>query len=233
MERRQFFKIVGLAAISSGLLTKEVLASNGDWFKKYKKVQLVDANRNAIKASGLKEDESYIFHYPMVGTPAFLINLPGGTKKVSVPTSEGSEYGWDDGVGSDKSVVAFSAICAHGLAHPIKGSSSIGYYGDNSSGDPKKGRKRVLYCKAHESTYDLTAGGKNIAGSSIRPQATVVMEEDSAGNIYAVGMKGELLFDDYFKMKEVKKRLTKELGKWRKGKKVVKKTSQVVVASAY
>ena len=58
-----------------------------------------------------------IFHYPYAATPCFLLNLG---RPLSLPaelkTAAAQPYRWPGGVGPQRSIVAYSAICAHQLA---------------------------------------------------------------------------------------------------------------------
>jgi Rieske Fe-S protein len=52
----------------------------------------------------------------------------------------------------------------------------------------------VGYCCCHGSVYDLANAGKVIGGPAPRPLPMVVLDVDSSGDIYAVGMTPPTIF---------------------------------------
>src|SRR5687768_5159333 len=87
----------------------------------YTRSRLHDENRQPLRASRLAVGRNYIFHYPFEGTPCFLINLGQPTiAKVALKTENGSTYEWPGGVGPQRGVVAYSAICSHRLTYPTR-----------------------------------------------------------------------------------------------------------------
>ena len=92
------------------------------------RARLVDADGNTLTPDALTVGQSYVFHYPYVTTPCFLIDLglpaePGA----ELETSDGRPYRWSGGVGPGRSIVAFSAICAHRMSYPTRKVSFIDY----------------------------------------------------------------------------------------------------------
>ena len=117
----------------------------------YQRVKLVDSSNNPIHTKDLKVGQSYIFHYPYITTPCFLINLGKPITEYSkLATEDGRKYEWRGGVGPDNSVVAYSAICAHMMTHPAKAVSFINYRHDRVNfKNLKKAQTRqsqISYC---------------------------------------------------------------------------------------
>lgn len=175
----------------------------------FARVKLMDAQDQPIKASALGDTDAYIFNYPYASTPSFLINLgkpaADGNKLV---TRDGNEYAWRGGVGANKSIVAYTAICAHQLAYPTKDVSLITY---NSNKSEIAGRSGVITCCVHNSVYDPAQGAKVLSGPAAGPLSAVALEYDAATDeLYATGVYGGTLFDDFFKV--YKTQLNAELG---------------------
>ncbi|MEQ1661014.1 MAG: (2Fe-2S)-binding protein, partial [Hylemonella sp.] len=118
MDRRQF---VETCSTSVACLTAAVAlpAFGADAKPKaYARVLLTDEFGDPFKASQLKPQTNYVFHYPFEATPVFLLNLgkPAQPQPLSTKTKE--SYVWPGGVGPQRNLVAFSAICAHQLVYP-------------------------------------------------------------------------------------------------------------------
>jgi len=108
----------------------------------YARTRLVDAQGRPVRARALAAETNYVFHYPYASTPCFLLRLPKvAASAVNLKREDGASYAWTGGVGPERSVVAFSAICAHKLAYPTRDVSFIplpeGQVGDlGRLGDP-------------------------------------------------------------------------------------------------
>ncbi len=127
MNRRNFLKVVAGAtfvAVSPSLIKGNLYAADGRLYVGYEKAQIVDASGVPIKASALEKEVTYIFNYPYVSTPCMLINLSEPTQQeVALKSEMGEEYIWSNGVGKERTVVAYVAICAHQLTHPTPNDS--------------------------------------------------------------------------------------------------------------
>src|SRR4051812_49217849 len=124
MERRDFVK---WCAATAGATTLPNPAEAADaTVRKYRRVKLLDEKGAALKLGDVKPGTTYVFDYPYESTPCFLINLGrpanGGPE---LKTEAGQPYRWGGGVGPQKSIVAYSAICAHKLTYPTKQVSFI------------------------------------------------------------------------------------------------------------
>ncbi len=203
MDRRGFFKIskdsllyaASLSAVSATVLWGD----EGRFMQKFERVKLLDCYNNPLKEETLKEEETYIFNYPYVSTPAFLLKLKNPPKEqMRLKDEEGNEYLWRGGVGKEGKIVSYMAICTHQLAHPNPLESFVGYVGENqrSSAYSKGG---VIVCSSHLSVFDPRRGGIPLTGPARSPLAAVVLESDSNGDLWAVGVAGSVRFREFFR----------------------------------
>ncbi|WP_461832700.1 Rieske (2Fe-2S) protein [Aquifex sp.] len=223
MNRRGFIRTCGSAAALSFLspfFLTETLKAQVNKFKRYKKAILLDKSGNPLNPEKLKVGRQYIFFYPYKSTPAFLINLGEEVKPVEVKLSDGSSYVWPGGVGPQKSIIAFCAICPHQLSYPTPDYSFINYYPENK---PSKAAKRgnVIQCCAHMSIFDPTKGGIVLDGPAEYPLLTIVLSYEE-GKLYAVGTLGVERFKDFFDA--YRSDLKKMYKSFRKAKKKVDKS---------
>src|SRR5687767_7536652 len=117
MERRDFMKACAAAALA----TPAAADARDLQPRFYARTRLFDGAKEPVRASRLAVGRNYIFHYPFEGTPCFLINLGQPTgRKVSLRTEDGSSYEWPGGVGAQRGIVAYSAICSHRLTYPTR-----------------------------------------------------------------------------------------------------------------
>ena len=126
MERRQF---LGTCAALSGVAGLPALSAWADATPRfYDRATLVDPNGSPLRVRGLADETNYVFQFPFVGTPCFLLKLGRPVSATATLRREdGSTYEWRGGVGPARSIVAFSAICAHKLAYPTRDVSFIRY----------------------------------------------------------------------------------------------------------
>jgi len=208
MDRRSFIKVCGAsaAAIAAGAHTQLVYSGTA---KDFARVKLVDENGQPLKASSLSQTEAYVFGYPYAGTPSFLISLPTAAPAgASLKTEAGEEYSFAGGVGANKNIVAYLAVCTHQLAHPEKKGSVMGYSAGNSE---TAGRAAVITCCAHNSAFDPANGARVLTGKSTQPLPAIRLEHDAATDeLYATGMYGADLLDEFFK--KFKSKLNQEFG---------------------
>ncbi|MBI3936962.1 MAG: twin-arginine translocation signal domain-containing protein [Betaproteobacteria bacterium] len=125
MERRGFIKLCAAAAAVARQL---VFAAAGLRPRFYPRARLVDEAKQPLRVANLAVSRNYVFHYPFEGTPCFLLNLGKTTAQdVELRTENGGSYRWPGGVGANRSVVGYSAICTHRLAYPTRQISFISY----------------------------------------------------------------------------------------------------------
>ena len=196
--------------------------------RKYGRVKLVDGDGKAIKATSLKANFNYVFNYPYASTPCFLLNLDkAATDKVPLKTEAGKPYDWPGGVGAGKTIVAYSAICAHKLAYPTKQVSFIGF---RASPSGASARGKVISCCADKSVYDPSAGARVVSGPAPQPLAAILLEHDSkTDELFAVGTFGGEKFNEFFQKYEFQ--LTLEMGD--RAKDAVTGTAKLVDLASY
>ncbi|HZQ60797.1 MAG TPA: twin-arginine translocation signal domain-containing protein [Casimicrobiaceae bacterium] len=207
MERRAFLKSCALAG-TAGAIT----AAAGAWAQSpartYARVQLVDVHGAPLKAQALAAETNYVFNYPYASTPCFLLNLGRPiTTPADLRREDGARYAWQGGVGRDRSIVAFSAICAHKLAYPTRDISFIRYQARPSPTSDA----RVIHCCADHSVYDPAGGARVVSGPAPQPLAAVLLEHDAATDqLVAIGTQGAEQFEPFFRKYEF--RLAMEYG---------------------
>lgn len=153
----------------------------------FPRVQLLDLDGTPLTVS--KAEKQYdsatgdvlTFNYPLRNEPNFLINVapPSGSSAGATNVL--------NGVGTQKSIVAFSAICQH-LGCPAP---AISYYPAGTCPDTPGGKAFYIHCTCHGSTYDVTNGASNLTGPAVLPLPQVILEWDSTDDtLYAVNVVG-------------------------------------------
>lgn len=163
----------------------------------YAKAKLVDERGDPIRAAALRPGVNYVFEYPFAATPCFLLRLPKpALAGVDLRTESGQPYRWEGGTGPERTIVAYSAICAHKLTYPSKQVSFIGY---RNAPSPVAGNGQVITCCSDRSVYDPYAGARVVAGPAPQPLATILLEHDAkADELFAAGTFGGEMFDKFF-----------------------------------
>ena len=199
MERRDFLRLCAAAAAVPPALP----ASAGTEPRLYARVKLVDAGGRALRASRLPAHRNLIFHYPYASTPCFPLNLGKPVKPAArLKTAEKRDYDWRGGAGSNRSIVAYSAICAHQLAYPTRDISFISYRAEPSA---QNRHAQVIHCCAEHSQYDPAEGGRVLAGPAPQPLASILLEHDPAADeLFALGTLGGEMFNQFFAKYEFK-----------------------------
>jgi len=200
MERRDFLGACGLIAGAALAVAGAPPANAAPRY--YRRVKLVDIHGVPIRASQLVAETNYVFHYPFASTPCFLLKLPKpAATQASLRREDGNRYDWSGGVGADRTIVAFSAICAHRLAYPTREVSFIRYQRSRSA----TSGGAVIHCCADHSVYDPTEGARVVSGPAPQPLAAIMLEHDRAADeLYAVGTLGAEQFDAFFAKYELK-----------------------------
>lgn len=191
MERRDFIKFCAASAFVSPALA----ADSRPRF--YERAKLVDENGAPLHAKAVPARQNLVFHYPFAATPCFLLNLGRPAKaSVQLKTAENQAYEWKGGVGAARSVVAYSAICAHKLSYPTRDISFISFRAEKSA---RNKHAAVIHCCSEHSQYDPARGGKVVAGPAPQPLAAILLEHDAASDeLYAVGTLGGEMFNEFF-----------------------------------
>lgn len=198
MDRRRFVKLCATSMAVSGTPCAAFGAVEGEP-RRYDPATLVDLEGRPLKASHLLPNRNYVFHYPYVGTPCFLLNLatPPSRQEVGLKTEDGQGYRWRGGVGSKRAIVSYSAICAHKLAYPTKQLSFISY--KDAAGKSSRVTPNTIHCCAEHSEYDPAAGARVVAGPAKQPLAAILLEYDpKTDTLRAVGTAGGELFEEFF-----------------------------------
>ena len=192
MERRGFIRFCAASAAALG--APQVSADARAQF--YGKARLVDGKGAPLRAKAIPANRNFIFHYPFAATPCFLLNLGKSVTAAQLKTVAGEAYEWKGGVGATRSVVAYSAICAHRLSYPTKDISFISYRVE------KNARNRignVIHCCSEHSQYDPAEGARVVAGPAPQPLATILLEHDlKTDELHAVGTLGGEMFTEFF-----------------------------------
>ena len=199
MQRRDFVKFCAASAAAAG--APEVAADARPQF--YSRARLIDEAGAPIRARALPSHRNLIFHYPYTTTPCFLLNLGRPAKaSVQLRTAENRLYEWSGGVGAQRSVVAYSAICAHQMAYPTRDISFISYRTERS---PRNRLANVIHCCAEHSQYDPAEGARVVAGPAPQPLAAILLEHDAKSDeLTAIGTLGGEMFQQFFAKYEAK-----------------------------
>ena len=207
MKRRDFVQMCAASAAGAALPDASQAATL--IARKYPRAKLVDERGRALRIAALLAGTTYVFDYPYAATPAFLLRLGEPVSAgILLKTEAGEPYQWQGGIGADKSVVAYSAICAHKMTYPTKQVSFIGY---RDAPSPGAGRGKVITCCSDRSVYDPAAGARVLSGPAPQPLATVLLEHDpKADEVFAVGTFGGEMFAEFFRKYEF--RLQLEMG---------------------
>jgi Rieske Fe-S protein len=222
--RRKFIEICVAGATPCAALAATTTLPAPPTAKKYNRVKLVDAEGRTVTAKSLKAHHNYVFNYPYASTPCFLLNLD---RAMPESVNNGSQYDWPGGVGAAKSIVAYSAICAHKLAYPTPQISFISYRAKPSKASA---RGQVISCCADKSVYDPFAGAKVMSGPAPQPLAAILLEHDAKTDaLFAIGTYGGEKFNEFFQKYDFK--LSMEMGD--KAKEVVIVTAKVSDLAAY
>ncbi|MBI3044682.1 MAG: hypothetical protein HYY78_17835 [Betaproteobacteria bacterium] len=201
MQRRDF---IGMCAASCALAAREALAAGNLTPRLYTRAQLTDGRGQPLRAASLVAGRNYIFHYPFESTPCFLLNLGRPTvRDVQLKTENGSLYRWAGGVGANRAIVGYSAICAHRMSYPTPQISFISFREKSTASGTM--RPNTIHCCSEHSEYDPAAGGKVLAGPAPQPLAAILLEHDPGSDaLHAVGTLGGEMFNAFFAKFEFK-----------------------------
>jgi len=228
MNRRDF---LGSCTLLSGMASLAHADAGGDAapIRRYARTLLIDIHGKPIGPNAIVGETNYVFQYPFAATPCFLLRLAAPVSPVPALRRErGGSYASPAGVGPARSVVAFSAICAHKLAYPTRDVSFIRYQRSRSATSSGK----VIHCCADHSVYDPTAGARVVAGPAPQPLACIALEHDpTRDELYALGTIGAEQFDRFFEQYAMK--LSLEYGGVERAKAPVADTTVVSELTSY
>lgn len=189
MRRRDVIRICGALAVGQGLALFPRLQGVAFALTRYNRARLLLPSGEPLKASGIEKEVNYLFFYPFNATPCFLLKLDG-VQPAEIFTADGAIYRWGGGVGPEKNLVAFTAICSHTQTHPTPAMSAIKY-------DPGQ---KIIHCCAHRSEFNPAAGGAAMAGPTTKPLAAITLDWDKkTDELRATGVLGPETFGLFFK----------------------------------
>jgi arsenite oxidase small subunit len=193
MQRREFVRFC--AASAAALASERIPADSQP--RRYARARLVDESGAALLAAAVPPDKNLIFHYPFAATPCFLLNLGHPAHAPArLKTADDESYEWRGGVGAQRSIVAYSAICAHKLTYPTREISFISYRAEKTAGNRFSS---VIHCCSEHSQYDPAEGARVVAGPAPQPLAAILLEHDATSDeLHAVGTLGGELFNAFF-----------------------------------
>jgi len=200
MKRREFSKICStMIAAATGAVPIAFATEK----QTYNKSQLISDTSEPLTIDSLITGEPYVFFYPYISTPCFLIDLGVDTNQSELIEQSGNSYEWMGGVGPKKSIVAYSAICSHKMSHPAKEISFINYRHDPISFYSRDGktekRAQLISCCSERSVYDPRNGAEVLGGPAPQPLASIALEYDAnTGNLFATGSYGGDMYDRFF-----------------------------------
>lgn len=170
--------------------------------KEYAKALLVTERGDPLRASTLKTQTNYVFHYPFEATPVFLLDLGKPAPPHALSTQERASYSWPGGVGRNRSIVAFSAICSHQLVYPTRDVSFISFRKGRAQRGVQDG---LIHCCAEHSQYDPARGAQVLSGPAKQPLCAVLLAHDArTDSLTAYATLGGELFDQFFRKYEMK-----------------------------
>ena len=203
MKRREFVTgcgaLAGIAALE-GTCGATFLEAGEPRVQPGPRVQLAVEGKTPLKASQLVPHKTYVFLYPFETTPCFLLDVGGAVPGVRVALGRnGVGYEWAGGVGKERSIVAYSAICSHAYTHPTRESAMIHYFPPEQPSTLAQ-RASVITCCAHGSAFDPRRGAISLQPPAEIPLAAVVLEwEAGTDTLWAAGVVGHPVFEEFFK----------------------------------
>lgn len=202
MDRRGFIEScsAGAACLSGGFAFSAWAANTKQ--KDYPPALLVNERGDPLRPAELKPQANYVFHYPFEATPVFLLDLGKPVSAHALSTPDRGAYNWPGGVGRNRSIVAFSAICAHQLVYPTRDVSFISFRKTRAQRGVQDG---LIHCCAEHSQYDPAKGAEVLSGPAKQPLCAVLLTHDAtADTLTAYATLGPELFDEFFKKYEMK-----------------------------
>ncbi len=201
MQRRDFMKV---CAAGAAVGANDLFAAQDLKPRFYSRTLLTEEGGRPLRAASLVAGRNYIFHYPFESTPCFLLNLGKPTaRSVQLKTEDGSTYEWAGGVGPDRAIVGYSAICAHRMSYPTPQISFIAYREQSTASGIM--RPNTIHCCSEHSEYDPAAGAKVVGGPAPQPLAAVLLEHDAkSDSLHALGTLGGEMFNTFFAKFEFK-----------------------------
>ncbi len=201
LNRRQFNRVC--SSMIAGAFAAATIPSPAAARTAYPSTKLLDSDKSPLKPDALIAGEPYLFFYPYVTTPCFLIDLGSAATASSLTDSGGTSYDWRGGVGPNGSIVAYSAICSHKMSHPAREISFINYRHDKISFYSHEGkteeRSGVISCCSERSVYDPRQGAKVLSGPAPQPLAAIELQiDEGTGELFATASYGGDMYEKFF-----------------------------------
>ena len=205
MQRREFIRFCAAGA-AAGAAPVAAIAATDATPHFYTRTKLLDRSGEPLRAAKVPAHRNLIFHYPYDTTPCFLLNLGRpASEPARLSTADKQIYEWQGGVGAKRSIVAYSAICAHQLAYPTRDISFISYRTERGAVNR---HGNVIHCCAEHSQYDPAHGARVVAGPAPQPLAAILLEHvPGSDELYAVGTLGGEMFEKFFAKYEIRLQL--------------------------
>ncbi|MBL0422068.1 Rieske 2Fe-2S domain-containing protein [Ramlibacter sp. AW1] len=203
MDRRAFVRTCTASAAGLSLANLPPAMAAMDRPNEHAKAVLVDREGRPLRASSLRPQTNYLFHYPFESTPVLLLDLGRAVAPQSVAASSGQDsYAWPGGVGARQAIVAFSAICSHKLVYPTRNVNFISFRSQRARRGVQDG---LIHCCADHSQYDPGQAARVVAGPAPTPLAAILLTYDShTDTLTAYGTLGSELFDEFFQRYQAK-----------------------------
>lgn len=139
--------------------------------------QLMRRDGPALTPADLEPDKAWVFGYPFVATPCFLVRTAA----------------------SDR-ILAFSAICTHKMTHPSRPISHIAYRDEPvvffDSDGQRQERAGLISCCSERSVYDPEEDAAVLSGPAPMPLARIGLEI-SDDRIVAVSSTGGEFYERF------------------------------------
>jgi Rieske Fe-S protein len=157
----------------------------------YPRTQLIDVDGSPLTVDKVESEynvgtgDLFLFYYPLQNEPNFFLNLYPANGQPPSASNPGAQN-VPGGVGTNGSIVAFSAICQH-LGCPAP---AIAFYPPGTCPQTPGGKVFYIHCSCHGSTYDPANSASNLTGPAVLPLPQVTLDVDPTGVIYAIGETG-------------------------------------------
>lgn len=195
------------ACVASGWAASGLLPAVAGDVQSRPRSLLVDSRGDALLASRLEPGQAWLFNYPYVASPVFLLALDREAAGTELVTEGQQRYAAPMGVGPGRRIVAYSAICSHKLMYPTPALSFIGVR-KGLAGEPAQ----VIHCCGDNSRYDPAQGARVMSGPAPQPLAAVLLDWDARSDrLHATGLRGGEMFKAFFEKYAF--RLETELGR--------------------
>ncbi len=174
MDRRAFHRMAGGLCSTLLVAASKVSLANA---APTPRTRLRHASGATLRPADLKPDEAWVFGYPFIATPCFLVRTSA----------------------SDR-ILAFSAICTHKMTHPSRPISHIAYRDQPVTFQGKDGRQiersGVISCCSERSVYDPEDDAAVLSGPAPIPLPRIGLDITDE-QIAAVSSTGGAFYEQF------------------------------------